>query len=133
MAAVPQVWNGSAWVPVVKTQFGYYNGSTWVEPSDVKYYNGSTWVSIFGGGGGGSIALRATSSNTSNATNSLAVTIPGSVQAGDLMVLAVAETTNAATLFNAISGWTKVGEQRAGGAAHTMGVFHRIAQGGDAG
>ena len=33
-----------------------------------------------------------------------------SVQTGDLLVLAVAQTINGTTLFNAISGWTKRGE-----------------------
>ena len=130
--ATPQTWNGSAWVATTKAKFAYHNGTTWVEPSDVKYWNGSSWVTIFSGGSSGSVAFRASSSNTANSVNSLNVTVPASVQTGDLLVLTVAQTTNSTTLFNAISGWTKVGEQRAGGAAHTIGIFYRLAQNGDA-
>lgn len=126
----PQVWNGSSWVPVTKTKFGYYNGSTFVEPSDVKVWNGSTWETIFPPTG---VALRTTNTNTQNSVNSLAVGIPGTVQTGDLLVLVVGQSSFATPLFNAISGWTKAGEQRASTSGFTLGVFTRLAQGGDAG
>lgn len=77
--------------------------------------------------------LRAAATNNANTVNSLGVVIPATTQPGDLLVLLVAQTSFSATLFNAISGWTKQGEQRAGGAAHTMAVFTRVAQVGDAG
>lgn len=77
--------------------------------------------------------LRAAATNSANSVNSLGVTIPSSVQAGELLLLFVAQSSFSATLFNAISGWLKIGEQRAGGAAQTMAVFMRIAQTGDAG
>lgn len=126
----PQIWNGTSWVAATKPKFSYWNGSTWAVPSDVKVWNGATWETIFPVAG--TITLRATASANQNAANSIATTVPASVQPGDLLVLIVAQTSNATTLFNAISGWTKQGEQRAGGAAHTIGVFTRVAQAGDA-
>lgn len=130
--ATIKYYDGATWVTPTKTNFKYYNGSTWVEPSDVKVYNGSTWETVFPVVGPG-IALRTSANNTVNTpTTSLGVTIPGSTQVGDLMILAVAVTNNNTTVFNAISGWTKQGEQRAGTAGHTMGIFTRLAQGGDA-
>jgi hypothetical protein len=77
--------------------------------------------------------LRAAATNSANNTNSLGVTIPSTVQAGELLLLFVAQSSFSTTLFNAITGWLKIGEQRAGGAAQTMAVFMRIAQTGDAG
>lgn len=77
--------------------------------------------------------LRAAATNSALSTNSLGVVIPSSVQPGELLLLFVAQASFSATLFNAISGWLKIGEQRAGGAAQTMAVFMRIAQTGDAG
>ena len=77
--------------------------------------------------------LRAAATNTANSTTSLGVTIPSTVQAGELLLLFVAQSSFSTTLFNAISGWLKIGEQRAGGAAQTMAVFMRIAQTGYAG
>lgn len=77
--------------------------------------------------------LRASATNNANNTNSLGVTIPSSVQPGEFLLLFVAQSSFAPTLFNAITGWLKIGEQRAGGAAQTMAVFMRIAQTGDAG
>jgi large repetitive protein len=132
--ATPQIWNGSAWVPVTKDKTSFWNGSSWVEPTDIKYWDGAQWVTVFGGGGGGGgpITLRATASNQANAVNTLDVTIPASVQDGDMLVLAVAQTSNATTVFNAISGWTKQGEQRAGTSAHTIALYTRLAQPGDA-
>lgn len=127
----PQIWNGTTWVAATKPKFSYWNGSSWAVPSDVKVWNGMTWETIFPASG--NITLRATSSAHQNAANSIGVTIPATVQPGDVLVLVVAQTSNATTLFNAIAGWTKQGEQRAGGAAHTLGVFTRVAQVGDAG
>lgn len=132
MAVNPQIWNGSAWVAVTKPKFSYWSGSAWTVPSDVKYWDGSAWTTLFPSGGSPNIALRATANNSANAANSLGITIPASVQAGDYLVLVVAQTINGTTVFNAISGWTKQGEQRAGGAAHTIAVFTRLAQAGDA-
>lgn len=129
--ATPQIWNGTSWTALTKAKTRYYNGSTWVEPSDIKYWTGSTWASIFPASG--SVSLRASASNQLNAANSIGVTIPASAQAGDFMVIAVAQTMNAATVFNAVSGWTKQGEQRAGAAAHTLAIYTRLAQAGDAG
>lgn len=129
--ATPQIWNGTSWTALTKAKTRYYNGSTWVEPSDIKYWTGSTWASVFPPAG--SVALRESNSNQQNAANSIGVTIPASTQPGDLLVIAVAQTMNAATVFNAVSGWTKQGEQRAGAAAHTLAVYTRIAQVGDAG
>jgi hypothetical protein len=60
------------------------------------------------------------------------VTIPASTQTGDFMVLVVAQNSNLTTLFNAISGWTKQAEERAGAAAYTIAIYTRLAQGGDA-
>jgi hypothetical protein len=77
--------------------------------------------------------LRAAATNSALATNSLGVVIPSSVQPGELLLLFVAQASFSTTLFNAISGWLKIGEQRAGGAAQTMAVFMRIVQTGDAG
>lgn len=71
-----------------------------------------------------------THSNKNNIT-SIDIAIPSAAQAGDFLVLIVAQTSNAATVFNAITGWTKQGEQRAGGAAHTMAVFTRYHNGTD--
>jgi hypothetical protein len=48
-------------------------------------------------------------------------------------VLTVAQTTNAPEVFNAITGWTKQGEQRAGVASLTLAVYTRVAQSGDGG
>lgn len=130
--ATIKYYNGSTWISPTKSNFKYYNGSTWVEPTDVKVYNGSTWETVFPAAGPG-IALRTSSTNTLNTpVTSLGVTIPASTQVGDLLVLAVALTNNATPVFNSISGWTKQGEQRAGTAGHTMGIFTRLAQGGDA-
>jgi len=132
--ATPQYWNGSSWTTFAKNKTAYWNGSAWVEPSDIKYWDGASWTSVFsGGGGGGSVSFRVAGSNNAQSVSSLAVPIPGTVQTGDLLVLVVAQTSNNATLFNAISGWTKQGEQRAGTAAFTLGVYTRIAQAGDAG
>jgi len=125
----PQIWNGSSWVALTDSQCQYWNGSAWVAPSDISYWNGSAWQSLFPN----TITLRATASNQADAVNSLGVTIPATVQVGDLLVLLVAQTINGATVFNAISGWTKQGEQRAGAAAHTLAVFTKIAGPGDAG
>ena len=128
--ATPQIWNGTSWTALTKAKSRYYNGSTWVEPSDIKYWTGSTWASIFPASG--TVALRDSGFNNVNATNSIGVTIPASTQAGDFMVIAVAQTMNAATVFNVVSGWAKQGEQRAGSAAHTLAIYTRVAQGGDA-
>ncbi len=132
-----RVWNGSQWNDKDdKSDFLRWNGTTWVEPTDVRVWDGAVWQSVFGGGGEEpteGITLRATSSAATPSVNSLDVSIPGSTQEGDLLVLAVAQTSNAATLFNAISGWTKRGEQRAGTAAFTMAIYTRVAQSGDAG
>ncbi len=126
-------WNGSAWTSVDITHFSYWNGSAWTAPSDVKYWTGSAWQTVFGGGGGGSgISLRAATTNIASAASSLNLTIPATTQTGDLLVLVVGQTSNAATVFNAISGWTKQGEQRANTAAMTMGIYTRLAQAGDA-
>ncbi|HSE29690.1 MAG TPA: hypothetical protein VLA77_03860 [Candidatus Saccharimonadales bacterium] len=129
--ATPQVWNGTSWVALTKNKTAYWSGSAWVEPSDIKYWNGSSWVTIFGSAA--VIAFRTSGSNNALTVSSLDVPIPGTVQTGDLLVLVVSQTSNSATLFNAITGWTKVGEQRAGTSAFTIGVFTRIAQVGDAG
>jgi hypothetical protein len=128
--ATPQIWNGTSWAALTKAKARYYNGSTWVEPSDIKYWTGSTWASIFPAAG--TVALRASGSNNVNTTNSIGVTIPASTQAGDFMVLVVAQNSNLTTLFNAISGWTKQAEERAGAAAYTIAIYTRLAQGGDA-
>lgn len=128
MAVTPQTWNGSSWVPASKEQFSYWNGTSWTAPSDVKHWNGSAWETIFPG-----IARRAAATGSAINTTDVGVVVPASVQAGDLLVLAVCQTANAVTLFNAISGWTKQGEQRAGGAAHTLAIYTRVAQAGDAG
>jgi len=126
----PQVWNGTSWTALTKAKCSYWNGSSWAQPSDIKVWNGSAWTSIFATSG--NVALRASASNSVAATNSISATIPASTQAGDFMVLAVAQTNFATTVFNPISGWTKQGEQRAGGAAHTLAIFTRLAQAGDA-
>lgn len=133
--AAPFIWDGASWTPLTKSKTRYWNGAAWAEPSDIKYWNGAAWETIFGtsGGGGGTISLRASASNSANSANSLGVTIPASTQDGDLLVLLVGQVANSATLFGAISGWTKQGEQRAGSAAFTIGVYTRIAQPGDAG
>lgn len=128
--ATPQVWNGTTWAALTKAKTRYYNGSTWVEPSDIKYWTGSTWASIFSSAG--LVALRASASSQQNAAGSIDVTVPASTQPGDLLVIAVAQTMNATTVFNTVSGWTKQGEQRAGAAAHTLAIYTRIAQVGDA-
>ncbi|HSX32544.1 MAG TPA: hypothetical protein VLF43_04725 [Candidatus Saccharimonadales bacterium] len=126
-------WTGSVWASIDITHFSYWSGSAWVAPSDIKYWTGSAWASVFSGGGGGSgISLRAATSNTALTANSLNLTIPASTQTGDLLVLVVGQASNATTLFNAISGWTKQGEQRANAAAMTMGIYTRLAQAGDA-
>jgi len=77
--------------------------------------------------------LRAAAINTANTVSSLGVVIPATTQPGDALVLTVGQASFGATLFNAISGWTKQGEQRAGGAAYTIAIFTRVAQPGDAG
>jgi hypothetical protein len=77
--------------------------------------------------------LRAAATNSATNVNNLGVVIPSSAQAGELLILVVAQSSFSTTLFNAISGWLKIGEQRAGGAAQTIAVFTRIAQSGDAG
>lgn len=131
----PQVWNGSSWAALTKAKCAYWNGSSWVEPSDIKYWDGAAWASVFDSTPppSGSVSLRASASNQQNASTSVGITIPASTQEGDFMVLAVAQTWNGSPLFNAISGWTKQGEQRAGAAAHTLAIYTRLAQSGDAG
>ena len=86
------------------------------------------WFNLSGGP-----SLRVTAASSANLVNSLGVTIPASTQVGDLLILIVGQASNSATLFNAVSGWTKQGEQRAGGAAFTIAIYTRLAQSGDAG
>lgn len=136
----PKIWDGAAWVDkTTKADYTYWDGATWTEPTDVRVWNGSSWETIFTTPPAGTIALRDSATTTQNRVSafgtpdSIDVTIPASTQIGDFLVLTVAQTSNATTLFNAISGWTKQGEQRAGAAAHTMAVFTRVAQSGDAG
>ncbi|HSX32977.1 MAG TPA: hypothetical protein VLF91_01425 [Candidatus Saccharimonadales bacterium] len=132
--ATVSYWNGSIWVSVDITHFSYWNGSAWTAPSDVKYWDGAAWQTVFGGGGGGSsIALRAATNNTASSSSSLNLTVPATTQVGDLLVLVVGQTSfSGGGLFNAISGWTKQGEQRANTASMTLGVYTRLAQAGDA-
>lgn len=122
-----KTWNGTAFVA---KPIKVWDGASWVT-KPLKRWNGSEWVLTPGTASG--IALREVSSNTGVTVNSLNVTMPNSIVVGDLLVLVVSQTTNAATVFNAISGWTKQGEQRAGGAAFTLAVYTRVAQSGDAG
>ncbi|HSX36136.1 MAG TPA: hypothetical protein VLH84_04355 [Patescibacteria group bacterium] len=131
--ATVSYWNGSAWTTVDITHFSYWSGSAWTAPTDVQVWDGAAWTSIFSGGGGGSgISLRTATNNIASASSSLNLTIPATTQTGDLLVLVVGQTSFGATLFNAISGWTKQGEQRANTAAMTLGVYTRLAQAGDA-
>ncbi|HEU4914743.1 MAG TPA: hypothetical protein VFT16_05090 [Candidatus Saccharimonadales bacterium] len=131
--ATPQIWNGSSWTPLTADKCSYWNGSSWVVPTDIKYWDGSAWQTIFPGSPPATIGLRATASNQANAVNTLDLTIPATVEVGDMLVLVVAQSFNGSPLFNAISGWTKQGEQRAGAAAYTLAVYTRLAQAGDAG
>lgn len=130
----PKVWNGTAWVDkTTKADYSYWNGTAWTEPTDVRVWNGSTWETIFPSAPSGVVAYRDSATATAASANSINVTIPATTQVGDLLVLIVAQNSNAVTVFNAISGWTKQGERRAGSAAHTLAVFTRLAQSGDAG
>ncbi|QQG50943.1 MAG: hypothetical protein HZB75_00320 [Candidatus Saccharibacteria bacterium] len=122
-----KVWGGVAFA---SKPIKVWDGASWVM-KPLKRWNGSEWVLTPGAASG--IALRDISSNTGVTVNTLGVTMPSSIQVGDLLVLVVSQTTNAATVFNAISGWTKQGEQRAGGAGYTLAVYTRVAQSGDAG
>lgn len=129
----PKVWNGTTWVDkTAKSDYASWNGTTWVEPTDVRVWNGTSWETIFPSAPS-VVAYREGTTATATAATSIDATIPASTQAGDMLVLLVAQNSNAATVFNAISGWTKEGERRAGSAAHTLAVYTRIAQSGDAG
>jgi hypothetical protein len=130
MATKASYWDGTTWVAVDKTHFTSWSGTAWTAPSDVKSWNGSSWQTIFPASVG--ITLRATTSNTALATNGIGVTVPVSVQTGDMLVLVAAQTNFGSPLFNAVSGWTKQGEQRAGGAGYTLAIYTRLAQAGDA-
>lgn len=122
-----KAWSGVAFV---SKPIKVWDGASWVM-KPLKRWNGSEWVLTPGAASG--IALRDVSSSTNTSVSSLGVPMPSSIQVGDLLVLVVSQTTNAATVFNAISGWTKQGEQRAGGAGYTLAVYTRVAQSGDAG
>ena len=127
-----KVYTGSAWaLKPVK----FYNGSTWLE-KPLKRWNGTAWLPL---SSSPVVSLRATSTAVeSNASafgtpDTMPITIPAATQIGDLLVLIVSQNSNATTVFNPIAGWTKQGEQRAGGAAFTMAIYTRLAQAGDAG
>lgn len=136
---IVRVWNGSEWVDKdTKTDFSYWDGASWTEPTDVRAWNGVAWESVFGGTPGEGIELRTISQDTALSSTSVDVGIPASVEEGDLMVLAVGQNSfdGGGALFNSITGWAKQGEQRAGGpggASFTLGIFTRVAQSGDSG
>lgn len=127
----------------------YYTGSTWAlrpvkvwtgsqwKVKPIKRWNGISWEVL---SPNPTVSLRTVTSVAANEAvgvlgtpDTTNITIPAATQVGDLLVLAVAQASYGTTVFNAIPGWTKQGEQRAGGAAHTLAVYTRVAQSGDAG
>jgi PKD repeat protein len=77
------------------------------------------------------IAHRASAATTGRAVSQLSLTVPGTVQAGDGLVL-VLSTTPAAASSAGVPGWTLAGSQMAGTSVTTQ-VLTRVATEADAG
>lgn len=74
--------------------------------------------------------IDAATAASSGAVSSQAVTIPATAQDGDLLILAAAITATAA--YDALDGWTNVADFNVPSAACRVGVWYRVAEGGDA-
>lgn len=79
-----------------------------------------------------SIAFRASASVSAN-TSSTALSIPGSIQPGDVMILAVGWSSASGQTFTSPSGWTPINAAIDDQSQIASRIFYRVAAGGDAG
>jgi hypothetical protein len=66
---------------------------------------------------------------SSSAVNSLAITVPGTTQVGDLIIIIAGASSS--NTFATLSGYTNIANERAGSAAFRLGVWRKIAVLGD--